>query len=282
MITPLTANGRLNRAELERLMEHLLAQGADGFYIGGATGEGLVLDTDVHMELTREAVRIAAGRVPCIVHVARMNYQEMLALAANAEQAGADAISAIPPLFYRYGDEGIYVYYRGLAEHVRLPVVIYNNPNTGVAFTLPLLRRLFAIPNLTAIKWTNYDFSTVLQLKDAVKDVCIINGPDEMLLPGLAAGCQACIGTTYNFQLPLIRRLYDAFQAGRLEEARALQTTVSKVVGVMVPRNVIMATKLILSRQGFDVDYPLYPMQGYTPAQERELLHALAEAGLTL
>ncbi len=282
LVTPMTANGQLNKPVLRQLIEALLKQGADGFYIGGATGEGIVIDAEIHRELTQEAIAIVRGRVPCIVHVARTNYHEMLGLARFAERCGAAAVSAIPPLFYKYGDDGIYNYYKGLAESVNIPVVIYNNPNTGVTFTTQLLVRLFSIPNLTAIKWTNYDFSSVLRLKDRVKDANIINGPDEMLLGGLAAGCDACIGTTYNFQLPIIKRIYNAYHAGDMETAKALQTRVCNIVDVMIAENVIMSTKLILSRQGYDVNYPLYPMQPYTKEQEERLMKALIDAGLEL
>ncbi|MBQ8213891.1 MAG: dihydrodipicolinate synthase family protein [Clostridia bacterium] len=282
LITPMTKEGKLNKPVLKKLIEDLIAQGADGFYIGGATGEGIVISTDLHKELTRESIAIVNGRIPCIVHVARMNYQETLDLAQYAESVGAVAVSAIPPLFYKYGDDGIYDYYKGLCAAVKIPVVIYNNPNTGVTFTTPLLVRLFSIENLTAIKWTNYDFSSVLQLKDVVKDANIINGPDEMLMVGLAAGCDACIGTTYNFQLPLIKKIYNAYHAGDIDLARELQTKVSKIVQVMIPWNVIMSTKLILSKQGYDVNYPIYPMQAYTKEQEEQLMKELFAAGLEL
>lgn len=282
LITPMTKDEKLNRPVLRQLIEDLIAQGADGFYIGGATGEGIVISAELHRELTRESIAIVNGRVPCIVHVARMNYEEMIGLAQYAERVGATAVSAIPPLFYKYGDDGIYAYYKELCDSVKIPVVIYNNPNTGVTFTTPLLARLFSIENLTAIKWTNYDFSSVLQLKDIVPDVNIINGPDEMLLMGLAAGCDACIGTTYNFQLPLIKKIYNAYRAGDLALARALQTRVSKLVQVMIPWNVIMCTKLILSKQGYDINYPVHPMQGYTGEQEERLMQELLAAGLEL
>ena len=282
LITPTTKEGKLNKAVLKQLIEDLIAQGADGFYIGGATGEGIVLDAEIHKELTQESIAIVNGRVPCIVHVARTNYGEMIELAQHAERAGAAAVSAIPPLFYKYGDEGIYNYYKGLADSVRIPVVIYNNPNTGVTFTTSLLERLFKIENLTAIKWTNYDFSSVMQLKSSVKDVNVINGPDELLLMGLAAGCDACIGTTYNFQLPLIKRIYEAYHAGNIELARELQTRVSRIVSIMIPWNVILVTKLILSKQGYDVNYPVYPMQGYTKEQEELIMAQLFDAGLEL
>lgn len=282
LITPLTKDGQLNKSVLKKLIEDLIAKGADGFYIGGATGEGLVLSAELHKELTRESIAIVNGRVPCIIHVARMVYTEMIELAQYAEQMGAAAVSAIPPMFYQYGNDGIYAYYKGLCDSVDIPVVIYNNPSTGVAFSMDLLTRLFAIENLTAIKWTNYDFYSVLRLKSACPEANIINGPDEMVLEGLAAGCDACIGTTYNFQLPIFKKIYNAFHAGNMEEARALQTRVCNIVGILVKYNVIMGTKVILSRQGYDVNYPVYPMQSMSREDEDKMMTELLAAGLEL
>lgn len=282
LITPMTAEGKLNVPVLEKLVNDLIAQGADGFYVCGATGEGLTIDKDLHKAMTAETVRVVDGRVPCIVHVARMNYGEMIELAKYAEQVGATAISAVPPLFYKYNDDGIYAYYKGLCDSVSIPVVIYNNPNTGVTFGTALLERLFSISNLTAIKWTNYDFFSVLQLKARVPEANIINGPDEMLAMGLTAGCDACIGTTYNFQLPLIRAIYDAFRAGDIDRARELQIKADQIVAALFVGNVIMVTKFILSRQGYDVYHPVFPMQMLTEAEEAAVLKGLRAAGFEI
>lgn len=282
LITPLTKDGKLNKSVLKQLIEDLLKKGADGFYIGGATGEGLVIDADVHKELTTESIRIVNHRVPCIIHVARTNTNEMLDLARHAEREGAEAISAIPPLFYKYDDDGIVAYYKALADSVKIPIVIYNNPNTGVTFTTPLLKRLFAIENITAIKWTNYDFFAVMNLKNAVPEANVINGPDEMLLMGLAAGCDACIGTTYNFQLPLIKKIYNAFHEGKMEEARAYQMKACAVINAILGGNIIMATKLIMSKQGYDVYHPVHPMHAFTKEQEEKILKDVLAAGLEL
>ena len=283
LVTPVTKEGKLNVPALEKLVCALMEQGADGFYVGGATGEGVTLDADVHKELTREVMRIVDGKCPIIVHIARMNYNEMLDLAKHAERCGVDAISAIPPLFYSYGEEGIYQYYKRLADSVNIPVIIYNNPNTGVTFTPSLLSRLFEIKNLTGIKWTNYDFASVMQLKDSCTNANIINGPDEMLLMGLAAGCDACIGTTYNFALPLVKEIYNKFYAGDIEGARAAQTKLVLMIRPLVKVQVIMATRIILKHQGFDgFEIPLFPMQSFTSEQEADLIDGLRKAGMEI
>jgi N-acetylneuraminate lyase len=283
LITPLTAEGKLNRDVLERLIEDLIAQGADGFYIGGATGEGIILDVDVHKELTTESIKIVNGRVPCIVHIARMNYNEMVDLAVHAEKAGADAISAIPPLFYQYDHQAIYNYYEGLSNAINIPIMIYNNPNTGVHFSAEQVAELYNIKNVTAIKWTNYEFYQVMRILDLTNDEFnVISGPDEMLLCGLAAGADGCIGTTYNFLMPEVRAVYDAFRAGDMEGARKAQTVVSTIVDELIKYNVVLATKVILEAKGYDVNHPLYPMHDYTPEQKAEMLANLQKAGLKL
>ena len=283
LITPLTEDGKLNREVLEKLIEDLIAQGADGFYIGGATGEGIILDADVHKELTTESIKIINGRVPSIVHISRMNYNEMLDLARHADAAGADAISAIPPLFYQYDHQAIYNYYEGLSNAVNIPIMIYNNPNTGVHFSAEQVAELYNIKNVTAIKWTNYEFYQVMRILDLTKgEFNVISGPDEMLLCGLAAGADGCIGTTYNFLMPEVRAVYDAFRAGDIEGARKAQTVVSTIVDELIKYNVVLATKVILEAKGYDVNHPLYPMHDYTPEQKAEMLANLQKAGLKL
>lgn len=279
LITPIT-DGKLNVAVLERLMNDLIAEGADGFYVGGATGEGITISKEMHKELTSEAVRVAAHRVPVIVHCARMNYDEMLELARHAEAAGADCISAIPPLFYKYSEDEIYDYYKGLCDSVTIPVMIYNNPNTGVPFGMSLLERLFAIPNLTSIKWTNYDYFTVLQFKSKLPHANVINGPDELVMMGAAAGCDGCIGTTYNFQQKRIKAIYTAMKEGRVEEARALQTEADNIIAAMFPFGVVKLTKLIISRRyGAKLDQ-VFPSKPYTPAEEEAALAAMRALGV--
>jgi N-acetylneuraminate lyase len=207
----------------------------------------------------------------------------MVDLAIHADKAGADAISAIPPLFYQYDHKAIYNYYEGLSNAINIPIMIYNNPNTGVHFSAEQVAELYNIKNVTAIKWTNYEFYQVMRILDLTNDEFnVISGPDEMLLCGLAAGADGCIGTTYNFLMPEVRAVYDAFRAGDIEGARKAQTVVSTIVDELIKYNVVLATKVILEAKGYDVNHPLYPMHDYTPEQKAEMLANLQKAGLKL
>ena len=177
LITPIDEKGNLNTEALSALIEDMLKNGADGFYLCGATGEGLNLSFELHKEMAKKAIEIVNKRVPCIVHIARLDFNEAVALAKHAEKVGAAAVSAIPPIFYRYDNEELYNYYKTLAESVNIPFVIYNNPSAGVTFSRDMLKKLFSIKNIKSIKWTNYDYSTVMATKSELSDINFINGP---------------------------------------------------------------------------------------------------------
>ena len=121
LVTPINEKGEINSSVLEKLVADLLNTGADGFYLCGATGEGLNLTTVQHKEMVRQTIEIVGGRVPCIVHCARTVYSEMIELAQYAQNLGASAISAIPPIFFKYDEDEIYSYYKGLAKKHRHP-----------------------------------------------------------------------------------------------------------------------------------------------------------------
>ena len=282
LITPIDARGNINTVVLNKIVEDLIEGGADGFYLCGATGEGLNLTVTQHKEMTRQTIEIVAGRVPCIVHVARTVYSEMIELAKYAESVGASAISAIPPIFFKYDEDEIFSYYETLAGSVNIPIVIYNSPAAAVAFSNSLLDRLFAIPNLTSIKWTNSNYATVMSVKSRNPEANFINGPDEMLLQGLAAGCDAGIGTTYNFLLPEIKGIYKAFLMGNTEEAKRLQSYVARICEVFHGRSVIMTTKFIMSKLGYDVYYPIHPMLRLTEKEELAVLDYLRRQGMKI
>ena len=281
LVTPLTAEERINVEALDKLINHLIDNKADGFYIGGATGKGLALRPEERRVLAEESVRIINGRVPSIVQIASTDYNQAIELAKHAESVGADAISATPPLFFAYDEDDIYNYYKGLANAVHIPLIIYYNPAAGFTVNAKFAARAFEVDNITGIKWTSSDYFQMMLLKDMTHgEMNIINGPDEMLLMGLNAGADGGIGTTYNFMIDIIRGVWDNFQKGDIEKAREYQIRAARIIYPLLNYKVIPATKVILEEMGFDVGYPSYPMKHYTDEQKRDVLRAVREAGL--
>ena len=281
LLTPLTKEGKLNKVCLEKLIEDLIAQGAYGFYIGGATGQGIILDKDVLEDLITESVKIVKGRVPIIAHIARMNYNEMLEIAKFSEKAGVDAVSAIPPIFYKYSFDDIYRYYEGLSDVINIPIMIYNNPNTGTVFAPEQIAELYKIKNVKAVKWTNYNFYSVMVISALTEGKFnVISGPDEMLLLGLTAGCDGGIGTTYNFLMPEIKEIYERFKAGDIDGAREMQKKVDLYINELLRYGeTIQATRVVMAEKGYDILDTVYPKADLKPELKEQLISNLKKLG---
>lgn len=282
LVTPLDEKECVRVDVLRNLIEYLIGKEADGFYIGGATGEGLNMRREERMILAEESVRQVNGRVPCIVQIASTDFSEAVALAKHAEQIGADAISATPPLFFRYDEDDVYQYYKGLADAVHIPMMIYYNPSAGFAINADFAARCFEVDNITAIKWTSSDYYGMMRLKDLTHgEMNIINGPDEMLLMGLTAGADGGIGTTYNFQIDRIKAIYRKFLAGDIEGARKEQIAADRVIFALLSYMGIPATKVILEEMGFAVGDATMPMKRYSETEKAEIIRKMKQAGFS-
>lgn len=281
LVTPLTENEDLNVPALQQLLEHLLAEGANGFYVGGATGECIALKESVRRQLAAETVRILHHRAPCVLHIAATDLHQAIDLAKQAEACGADGISAIPPLFFKYDQDDVFNYYKALADAVQIPLMVYYNPNAGFAINAAFAARLFQIENVTAIKWTSPDYYGMMRLKDLTHgEMNIINGPDEMLLMGLSAGADGGIGTTYNIMLPRFLEIYRQFKKNNMDAARQMQTETDRIIEALLRYEVIPATKAVLEMQGFAVGNASFPMKRYTQAEKEQIYRTLLSAGL--
>ena len=283
LVSPLDANEKINVPVLNQLLTDLLAKGADGFYLCGATGEGIAIDPEQRMVLAEEAIKTVGGRKPCIVQVASGNFEDAIRLAKHAEKVGAAAISATPPLFFSYDKDDVYNYYKKLADAVSIPMMIYYNPAAGFHINADIAAKMFEIDNVTAIKWTSSDYYQMMRLRDLTKgEMNIINGPDEMLLMGLSAGADGGIGTTYNFMFDIIRGIYDNFIKGDLEAAREYQTRAIRIISVLLSYKIIPAAKAVLEAQGYAVGNATFPMKRYSDVEKAVIVEQMKAAGLKI
>lgn len=284
LVTPFREDNKsIHRESTAKLLELLLQQGANGFYILGGTGEGLVMARPEREELCQLVVEQVAHRKPVINHIAAMNFREAVDLARHAEKAGCDAIAAVPPSFFYYSEDDLYDYYKGLAQAVSIPLIIYYHPSAQKDMSAKLIARIFEIDNVTGVKWSSNNFFELMKLKELTHgEMNIINGPDELLVSGLAAGADAGIGSTYNIMLPQFVEIYDLMQQGKCSEARALQLRVNRVIDLLLRWELIPAVKQGVRLMGIEAGDATFPMKHYTPPEAAAFEQALRAAGWPL
>ena len=280
LVTPLGADGKVNVGVVDDLIEHHLDVGVDGFYVCGYTGEGLLLERETRIQMARCVCNRVAGRGRVIVHVGATATEEARQLARAAADAGADAISSLPPMVYRLGFGAIADYYRVLARETDLPLYIYHIPNlTGISFSIDEFAQLFAIPRVVGIKFSDFNLFLLQQIRETFPEITVFNGNDEVFLPALLMGAHGSIGSTLNYMPAIYVGIYREWAAGRLEQARELQVRANRVIARILSYGTIQACKAILRMQGHDCGTVRDPLPPLTSADEDKLRRELDEIG---
>jgi N-acetylneuraminate lyase len=270
--TPMAAEGEVNFAALRDLVDFEIAQGVDGLYVGGSTAESFLLTENEREQIAETVLHHAAGRVNVIVHTGAGSADAALRLSKHAKDHGADAISSVPPLYFKYTTEEIIAYYLELIECSDLPLVVYNIPAfTGINMTQGAIRELFKHPRVVALKHTNTNMYELERLLAHHPSLIALNGYDEAFLSGLAMGATGMIGSTVNFMARKFIALRDAFRAGENSAALILQSEVNAIVETMVDVGVFNAVKYAMTLRGIACGSCRRPFKPLTDADKRRV-----------
>lgn len=277
--TPMTADGKIDCEPIGAMVDSLVASGVAGLYVNGSTGEGVSLTGRERQQTAEAFIKAVAGRIPVIVQVGHNSVQEARELAEHAQAAGADAISATPPTYFKPASIGLLL--DSLREIMRgapgLPFYYYHIPRiTGVDFDLHALLTQASqdLPELRGVKYTSqaiYEFQACRAHFAGQFD--LLYGCDEMLLSGLSAGASGAVGSTYNFAPGLYRRIIDAYRQGETEAARELQLLSVEMVQAFVRYPALPAQKAIMEMVDLPVGPPRLPWRDLT-MQEKKALEA--------
>ena len=221
------------------LVEFLIEKGVAGLYVGGSSGECIYLSVEERKKTLEAVMEVAKGRIAIIAHVACNNTKDSCELARHAQQVGADAIAAIPPIYFRLPEKAIAKYWNDIsAAAPDTDFVIYNIPQlAGVSLTLPLLDEMLKNPRVIGIKNSSMPVQDIQmfrrQAKLAGRDIVVFNGPDEQFISGRVIGAEGGIGGTYGVMPEVYVAMNKALEAGDLEKALKLQDAANEVTYAM-------------------------------------------------
>lgn len=231
VLTPMHADGRVHLAELGRLVDWLFDQGVHGLYVGGTTGEGILLSVEERQSILETVIEQTRKRGPLLVHVGAVGTAEAIQLAQHAEKAGADAVAAIPPFAFGRNLAGVQAHYRAIARSCSLPLYLYNIPSlTAMNLRADDVRTLLDLPTVRGMKYSDADLFEEIRIIGLEPKLDVFHGCDETLLYALIAGAVGGVGLTYNFIPRQILAIYDAYQSGDWQRASRLQKLVSSMV----------------------------------------------------
>ena len=269
MLTLFDENENVDVKRTEDLVDFLLERNVDGFYLTGSTGEGFLMNAEERKLVVETVVNRVAGRKPVIVHVGDIGTKKSIEFAKHAYEAGADAISSVPPFYWKFSEQDIYNYYKDISEATPLPMIIYNVPLAGLMGT-DLLIRLAQLPNVKGLKFTGKDHDQMSHLKSVLgKDFIIYSGCDEMAFSGLSVGTDGIIGSFYNVMPELFVKIWNCVRSGDMKEGTRLQRIGTEIILTSIQYDFLALMRNMLKWQGVDAGYSRRPFHNY---KEEELV----------
>lgn len=263
MLTMFDENENVDVRRTREMVEFLLRNNIGGLYLTGSTGEGFLMDQDERKLVVDTVIEQVNGRCPVIVHVGDIGTRKSIQLAKHAQEAGADAISSVPPFYWKFSSDDIFSYYRDLSESVDIPMVVYNVPLAGL-MGADQIRRIAQLPNVQGLKFTGKDHDQMSFLKTSLGDhFMIYSGCDEMALSGLAVGADGIIGSFYNVMPELFIQIYTTVKEGRLAEGRRLQLIGTEIILETIKGDFFSLMRHMLRWQGIDAGFSRRPFRNY-------------------
>jgi 4-hydroxy-tetrahydrodipicolinate synthase len=281
LVSPLDAGGEVKAEVLTRLCDDLISAGVHGLTALGSTGEFAYLSWAQRRRVVEVVVAAANGRVPVVAGVASTTITEAVSQAREFERMGCSGILAILEAYFPIADDGVFAYFKSIADAVSLPLVLYTNPNFQRSdLSLPVIERLSRVPNIRYIKDASFNTGRLLSIINRVERRMRVFAASAhipacvMLIGGVGwmAG-PACVAPRQSVEL------YKLCRAGDWTAAMERQRPLWALNQAFAKYNLAACIKGGLELQGYAVGAPLPPQAPLSPEGVEEVKRALMAVG---
>jgi len=200
LVTPFRADGALDEETLRTLVKRQIEASIDFLVPCGTTGESPTLTHEEHLRVVEIAVELAKGKVPVLAGAGGYNTAEVIALARELAEIGADGILSVTPYYNKPTQEGLYQHFRAIAEAVALPIILYSvQGRTGVNIEPATVKRLTQIENIVGVKEASGNVAQMAAILNIVpEEFVVLSGDDAITLPLISLGGRGVISVVSN------------------------------------------------------------------------------------
>src|SRR5256714_6115453 len=172
--TPFYPDGRVYFKKLEHNVEHYSKTPIGGIAVLGSTGEAIMLSDDERRDVLKTARESCAPHKVLIGGTGAESAFETIRLTEYAAELGYDAALVRTPFFYKpqLKAANILAFYRTVADHSPIPVLIYSVPVfTGYDMPPELVIELANHPNIVGIKESGGDAEKIRRMVEGTSHI---------------------------------------------------------------------------------------------------------------
>jgi 4-hydroxy-tetrahydrodipicolinate synthase len=281
LVSPVHESGEVNADVLGRLCDDLIEAGVHGLTPLGSTGEFAYLTWQQRRRVVEVVIDAAKGRVPVVAGVASTTIADAVFQAREFGSMGCSGILAILDAYFPIPDEGVFAYFKAIAEAVSIPVVLYTNPNFQRSdLSLSVIDRLSRIPNIGYIKDASFNTGRLLSIINRVEGRMQVFAASShipacvMLIGGIGwMSGPACVAPKQSVEL------YELCRRRDWVTAMKRQRLLWNLNQAFAKYNLAACIKGGLQLQGYPVGRPLPPQAPLPPEGIEEVRRALVAIG---
>jgi 4-hydroxy-tetrahydrodipicolinate synthase len=263
LVTPIDAEGIVDRAATAELVQYCINHGVTGLVPTGGTGEYPGLTPGERARMVEATVEAASGRVPVVAGVLTTGFREAVAAGRDALAVGADGVMLLTP-FYTIGTPaGIRDYYKAYRNAVDLPLMLYEIPRrTNVALSAETIAKIVDDGSIIGMKACNPDFDQFIRVMQAVGDKIAVLSGEENLFPAHAAlGAPGGVLATSNLIPEVWVQLFDLFRKGDITGAMQRHAEIFPLLDVIFSEPNPGPLKAALAIRGMPVGGVIPPLR---------------------
>ena len=264
ILTPVDQDENVDEARLRRQVDFVIDHGVHGILAFGSNGEFYMFQPEEMERALRIILDQTAHRVPVFFGMGMVNTKSCIILAKMAEQAGADGISVLQPMFLKPTEDELYAHFKAIANAVPdVPMLLYNNPGrVGYTMSGNLVERLAReVDNIVGIKDSSGDMTQTEEFIRRTQDIDfkVFGGKDTLIYATLAHGGVGAVCTTANYMPDLVVSVYNAYLKGNPRQALEYQFKLNPIRLSMDKTSFPVATKDMANMLHMDVGIPIRP-----------------------
>ena len=274
LVTPFKKDGGVDYGGLKSAARCAFKTDAEGVYAVGSSAECFAL-TESERKKCLDVIMGESGGKPVIAHIGHIGQDVAEDLARHAERAGAAKIASVPPFYFQFSFGEVKNYFFGLAESVKIPLMIYNIPSMTRPLSLENCVELLSHENISSMKFTDTNYFVLERIK-ALTGKVVYSGRDECFLSALAAGADGAIGTSFNYMAEVFIGIKRHYAAGDMQGALELQSKANAVIRFTLDSGKLIASaKYLMSLRGAEIESsarrPFLPLTEKDKAELRKI-----------
>ncbi|HBB78539.1 dihydrodipicolinate synthase family protein [Stutzerimonas nitrititolerans] len=276
-ITPLNADGQIDRAAFADVLEYLIEARVHGIIIGGSTGEYYAHTAQERFDLGALAKDVIGNRMPLIIGTGAVRTEDSVEFAKAAKALKADAILVGSPPYALPTEAENAAHALAVDKAAGLPIMLYNYPGR---MSVSMGREFFstvlaASQNFVAIKESSGEMVQLHMLAREFPNLQVSCGWDDQALEFFAWGAQSWVCAGSNFIPREHVALYEACVVEKnFDKGRRIMSAMMPLMDFLECGKFVQSIKFGCELAGLRPGGVRAPLQGLDD-NERQRLQAI-------